>query len=68
MKGKELNLISPNDFENELHEEFVVFVLVAKKVLEEALEEVSAVLKKFQDVFPLKVHNSLPCYTDLVLY
>ena len=34
MKGKGLNLITPNDFENELHEEFVVFALMAKKVLE----------------------------------
>ena len=47
MKGKGLNLISPNDFENEVHEEFVVFALVAKNVLEKALEEVSAVLKEF---------------------
>ena len=47
VKGKGLNLISPNDFENEVHEEFVVFALVAKNVLEKALEEVSAVLKEF---------------------
>jgi hypothetical protein len=63
VKGKRLNLISPNDFENQVHEEFVAFALVAKKVLEKALEEISVVLKEFQDVFPLKVHNSLPHYT-----
>jgi hypothetical protein len=34
VKGKGLYLISPNDFENELREEFVVFALMAKKVLE----------------------------------
>ena len=34
VKGKGLNLISPNDFENELREQFVVFALMAKKVLE----------------------------------
>jgi hypothetical protein len=62
VKGKGLNLISPNDFENELREEFVVFALMAKKVLEKPLEEGSTVLKEFQDVFPLKVHNSLPRY------
>jgi hypothetical protein len=47
VKGKGLNLISPNDFENEVYEEFVVFALVAKNVLEKALEEGSAVLKEF---------------------
>ena len=41
MKGKELNLISPNDFENQVHEQFVAFALVAKKVLEKVLEEIS---------------------------
>jgi len=41
VKGKGLNLISPNDFENQVHEEFVAFAL------EKALEEVSAVLKEF---------------------
>jgi len=33
VKGKGFNLITPNDFENELHEVFVVFALMAKKVL-----------------------------------
>jgi hypothetical protein len=34
-----------------VYKEFVVFALVPKNVLEKALEEVSAVLKEFQDVF-----------------
>jgi hypothetical protein len=49
-----INIISLNDFENEVHQEFFVFALVAKKVLEKPLEEVYAVLKEFQDVFPPK--------------
>ena len=39
-KGKGLNLISPNNFDNQVHEEFVVFALVVEKVLEKPLEEV----------------------------
>jgi hypothetical protein len=31
VKGKGLNLISPNDFENELREQFVVFAFVARQ-------------------------------------
>ncbi|KAJ6932277.1 hypothetical protein NC651_007871 [Populus alba x Populus x berolinensis] len=54
VKGKGLNLVSPNNFDNQVHEEFVVFALVVKKVIEKPLEEVSTVLKEFQDVFPLK--------------
>jgi hypothetical protein len=57
-KEKGLDLISPNDFENEVYEEFVVFAL--EKALEEETQPTtsicfrestwSAVLKEFQDV------------------
>lgn len=55
MWENELNIISSKEFEKEVHEEHVVFVLVAKEVIEnssnEPPKELSVALKEFQDVF-----------------
>jgi len=41
VKGKGLDLISPNDFENEVYEEFVVFAL--EKALEEETQPTTSI-------------------------
>ena len=69
MKEEGLNIISPREFDKEICEEFVVFAIVAKEIIEDFLEEppeeVREVLKKFLDVFPL---NYLMLYPLCVMF
>jgi hypothetical protein len=50
VKENGLNIISLKEFDKEVHEESVVFVIVDKKVVQDS-EEVREVLKEFLDVF-----------------
>ena len=67
-KVKKSNLLdypqSPREFDKEIYEESVVFVVVAKEIVEDFLEEppekVREVLKEFLDVFPFKLPDVLP--------
>jgi hypothetical protein len=59
-----LNIISLREFDKEICEESVVFVIVAKEIVEDFLEEppkeVMEVLKEFLDVFSSKLPDVLP--------
>jgi len=59
-----LNIISLREFDKEICEESVVFVVVAKEIVEDFLEEppkeVMEVLKEFLDVFPSEPPDVLP--------
>jgi len=64
-----LNIISPREFDKEICEESVVFVVVAKEIVEDFLEEppeeVREVLKEFLDVFPSELPDVLPPMRDV---
>jgi len=69
MWENELNIISSREFEKEVHEEYVVFVLVAKEVIEnssdEPPKELSVVLKEFQDIFSFELFDAIPSMRDI---
>jgi len=64
-----LNIISPREFDKEICEESIVFVIVAKEIVEDFLEEppeeVREVLEEFLDVFPSELLDALPPMSDV---
>lgn len=66
---KKLNIISPNEFENEIKVEFIMFSLFVKEVsgntLIEPLKKVSAMLKEFKDICSSKLYNYLSSMLDI---
>jgi hypothetical protein len=69
VKENGLNIISHKEFEKEVHEEFVVFALVANKLVESSLDEppkkTREVLKEFLDIFLFKLPDVLPLTHDI---
>jgi hypothetical protein len=69
VKDGGLNIISPREFDKEICEEFVVFAVVAKEIVEDFLEEppeeVREVLREFLDVFPSELPDALPPIRDV---
>jgi hypothetical protein len=69
MKEGRLNIINLREFDKKICEESVVFVVVAKEIVEDFLEEppeeVREVLKEFLDVFPSELPNVLPPMHDV---
>ena len=66
VKEKRLNIISHKKFEKKVREESIMFVLIAKKVIEnfsdEPPKEIKKELKEFLNVFPSKLPYVLPLY------
>ena len=69
MKERGLNIISHKEFDKKICEESVVFVVVAKEIVEDFLEEppeeVREVLKEFLDVFSSELPDALPLMCDV---
>jgi len=69
VKDGGLNIISSREFDKEICEESVAFVVVAKEIvenfLEEPPEEVREVLREFLDVFPSELPDALPPMRDV---
>lgn len=64
MKERGLNIRSLKEFYKKVHEESVVFALIAKEIVENSLEEPSEdlmeVLEEFLDIFPFELPDALP--------
>jgi hypothetical protein len=69
VKDGGFNIISLREFDKEICEESVVFVVVAKQIVEDFLEEppeeVKEVLREFLDVFPFELPDALPPMRDV---
>jgi len=69
VKENGLNIISHKEFEKEVHEEFVVFALVANELVESSLDkppkETGEVLKEFLDIFLFELPDVLPLTHDI---
>jgi len=69
MWENELHIISSTEFEKEVHEEYLVFVLVDKEVIKnssaEPPKELSVMLKEFQDIFSSELPNAIPFMRDI---
>lgn len=69
MKEEGLNILSPNKIEKKVKGEYNMSILVVKKisgkVLVKLFEEVSVVLKTFQDIYPHEHPNSFSPTLDM---
>ena len=68
-----INIISLNDFENEVHQEFFVFALVAKKVLENTwrsicgFERVSRCFSSQRSIIPYRFIRDIQQVIDFIM-
>ena len=69
VKERGLNIRSLKEFDKKVHEESVVFALIAKDIVENSLEErpeeLREVLEEFLDIFPFELPDALPPVHDI---
>ncbi|GFZ18557.1 hypothetical protein Acr_27g0002960 [Actinidia rufa] len=67
--GKDLNIISPKEFEREINDQSILFVVVVHDASTESQdtppEEVTSILQEFHEVFPVDLPDNLPPMRDI---